>query len=172
MKIFYTLAAAALALSSPVHAGETQYTASNGVVVDVNSDEFAGRAEYSAPSIKLQGDVTGAALVAIIKKAGTEGPLHVQGFAMYNGDWRYYDKAVFRGGESVNFTRTHSNVGSCRYGCTLTEGFNFQITPEQLAKYSEGGVVTIQVRSAKTTKHYLIEMPVSYFDAVQEATQS
>ncbi|MFI8667985.1 hypothetical protein ACIGGE_16280 [Qipengyuania sp. NPDC077410] len=171
MKLVFALAAAALVASSPVFAGKTAYTTSNGVIVDVNADDFAGRAEYSAPTIQLDGPVMGAALVAVIKKANVKGPLHVQGFAMYNGDWRYYTDAVFRGGEAVNFKRTNSNVGSCRRGCTLTEGFNFEISPEQLVKYNENGFVTIQVRSSKSSDHYLIRMPVAYFDAVREASQ-
>ncbi|MFV3561661.1 hypothetical protein ACNJFJ_21155, partial [Mycobacterium tuberculosis] len=95
-------ASAIVAISAPAAAQsvKSQIVATNGVKVDVATDEFAGRVEYVAPTIdfKTERGGTGAVFVARIKKSGTVGPLLIQGFVMYSGDWRYYTKAVFRGG--------------------------------------------------------------------------
>lgn len=153
---------------------ESHVTASNGVVVDVNSDDFAGRAEYTSPSIKFkaaEGSGSGSVLVAKIKKASALGPLIVDGFIVYSGDWQYFESAVYRGGDPVDFKRTGGEVGSCRYGCTLTESFRMNITPADVKKHAEGGVVIVQIRATKNGNTALISIPASYLDAVQEVAK-
>lgn len=164
--IFVSSIFATMAMAQSV---ETNVTASNGVVISKISDDFAGRHEYSAPAIEVR-SAKGASVIAIpakVRKGSALGEFSVVGFVMYNGDWRYYDSAVFRGGDPVDYTRTDSKVGSCRYGCTLTESFSIRLTPAQIAKHSEGGNIVVQIRS-RSLDTAQISIPVSYIDAVNE----
>lgn len=151
---------------------KSEVTASNGVVIDRNADDFAQRFEYSAPTIdfKSQNGATGAAFVAKIRKGGALGNLNIQGFIMYSGEWRMFKSAVFRGGDAVNYTRTSGNVGSCRYGCSLTENFSIDLTPAQIAKYAENGQIAVQIRS-EATDTAILNIPVSYINAVNEVAK-
>jgi hypothetical protein len=151
---------------------KSQFTASNGVVVDVNSDDFAGRAEYSAPAIKFspENGGSGYALVAKTRHAGKLGPLNIQGFIMYSGSWRFYSSAIFKGGAAATYAATGRDVGSCRYGCTLTENFMIDLTPTQVEQHAENGVLAIQIRG-KSADTAIIQVPVSYIDAVTEVAK-
>lgn len=159
--------------ASPVAAQmvESTYVASNGVKVSVNSDDFAQRAEYTAPSIDFP-SLSGFALVALVKKNGKlSGPM-VVGSIMYRGEWRRYNQAILRGGEAVDATFGDRDVVSCsgsRYGgCSLREGFEVRPTKEQIIKYAEGGTLKIQMRP-QSGDAVLMEIPISYFDAINEA---
>ena len=150
---------------------ESVYVASNSVKVSVNKDDFAQRAEYTAPTIKFP-DLGGFALVAMIKVRGqTKGPIIV-GSISYNGEWRRYNQAILRGGETVEATFADREVISCRgsrySGCSLREGFEVRPTKDQIAKYAEAGVLKIQMR-AQAGQPVLMDIPVTYFDAVSEA---
>ena len=144
--------------------------ASNGVEITVYSDEFANRFEYSAPSIKLN---DGFALVATVKKAGVVPPAHITGAMVYSGEWRHYNSAIFRGGDAAEFTVTDRKVGRCssyRYSgpsCTLSEGFRIELAPSDIQKHAQNGILAIQIR-AQDTSTAIIEVPVSYIDAVNE----
>jgi hypothetical protein len=174
MKLRLFVATALVALSSPASAGEkTTFNASNGVVVNVNSDSFAERYEYSAPTIKFSEEGSteeSFALVAKIKTANKAPSTTVQGYIYYKGEWHYYVSAIFKGGVEAKFTSTGRDVSSCRYGCSYNEGFMIDITPAEVAKYSENGVLAIQLRS-KATRTAMLKIPVSYFDAVNEASK-
>ena len=63
--------AVSLALATPAFAQmvKSEITVSNGTVVSVNSDDFAGRYEYTAPTIRFD-NRNGFALVAAIKEGG------------------------------------------------------------------------------------------------------
>ena len=165
---------AIVAISAPAAAQsvKSQIVATNGVKVDVATDEFAGRVEYVAPTIdfKTERGGTGAVFVARIKKSGTVGPLLIQGFVMYSGDWRYYTKAVFRGGDPVDFTRTGGKVGSCRYGCSLSEDFAVKLSPEEVKKHAVDGQLDIQIRS-NGGETAIFTIPASYMDAVNEVAR-
>lgn len=155
--------------AAPLSAAETAVTASNGVTISVNGDDFADRYEYVAPSIDISdGNLTGAFFVAAIKKGATPTINAYQGFVMYSGEWRFYKSAVFRGGDPVRYTRTDGKVGSCRYGCTLTENFSIQLSRAEIAKYAVDGIVQIQVRSQSSTQTFMISIPVAYITAVDE----
>jgi hypothetical protein len=151
---------------------KSQFTASNGIVVDVNSDDFAGRAEYSAPVIRFSPDNggTGIALVARTRNAGALGELNVQGFVMYSGDWRFYGSAIFKGGAPAKFKSLGHKVGSCRYGCTLTENFLVELTPAEVEKHAEGGMLPLQIRG-RSSDTAIIQVPVSYLKAVLEVAR-
>lgn len=144
---------------------------SNGVDVTVYSDDFAQRYEYTAPSISM---AEGFVLVAAIKKAGSITPAYATGTIMYSGEWRRYTNAIFRGGDPAKFTVTDRNVGRCsssrysRPSCTLSEGFDISFTAADVKKYSQDGILAIQLR-AQDTSTVLVNIPVSYIDAVNEA---
>lgn len=167
-------AVAVLAASVPLSAQmvKSEQTASNGVKISVSTDEFASRAEYVAPSIDFKADrnTNGAVFIARIKKGAVVGPIIIQGFVIYSGDWRYYTKAVFRGGDAVDFTRTGGKVGSCRYGCTLTEEFTLELSASEAAKHAVDGMVDIQIR-ANDGATALFTIPVSYLAAVNEVAK-
>lgn len=168
-------ATVALATASPAYAQavKSTVTASNGVEVTVYSDEFANRYEYSAPSIK-SGD--GLILVATIKKGGVAPPPHLTGFFIYSGEWRRYNAAIFKGGDTANFIEAGRDVGSCRSSrysrgsCTLTENFKIELTPEDVKKHGQDGKLAIQIR-AQDTSTTIFEVPVAYIDAVNEVAK-
>jgi hypothetical protein len=147
---------------------KAQYTAPNGVIVSVNTDDFAGRREFSSPFVKFtpDGGGLGEAMVGEVFNAGKLLGLTVQGVVAYSGDWRFYDSAIFKGGEPAKFHRTSSDVGSCSYGCSLSEDFIIDITPEEAKAHAENGAVAIQIRG-RPGATAIISVPLSYFDAVQ-----
>lgn len=162
-----------LAVSVPSWAEQVKSTASNGVVIDVNGDDFAGRYEYTAPVIKLP-DNSGFFLVAAIKKQGDAGRPFVTGSVYYTGDWRFYDQAVFRGGDRSEAIFTERKVLSCsgsRYGGSCSHSESFQITPTaaQVAKYAVGGYLDVQI-SAKGQGAIRISVPTDYLAAVAEVS--
>jgi hypothetical protein len=112
------LALLAIVTIQPAYAAavKSQYTAPNGVVVDVDTDEFAGRKEYASPFVEFQSDGEGGHGKAIVGEVFDDGKLRgltVQGFIFYSGDWRFYSTAIFRGGETTNYRRTGSKVVDC-----------------------------------------------------------
>jgi len=173
MRLFLLVGAASLAFGTHASAAQevskTTVTASNGVVVTKSADDFAKRFEYSSPAIKARSlhDAAVGAAVTRVSAAGKLLDIHVQGYLVYSGEWRHFDHAVFRGGATVNYTKIGSEVGSCRGGCTLVETFVIQLTPTEVAKYAENGSLPIQVRS-QGSDTALLEIPVSYIDAVNE----
>lgn len=172
MKMLLGLALAATAAVA-VAATKSEVTASNGVAVTVYSDEFANRYEYSAPSIEFKedGESSGSfALVAKISKGGAIGDAYVTGAVYYSGDWHRYASAVFRGGDTVKFTSTSRDVLSCRYGCSYSEGFRLDISKDEIAKHASDGVLAVQLR-AQSSDTAIIQIPVSYFDAVNEVAK-
>jgi hypothetical protein len=178
MKLTLVLAAcAALATTVPsgVAAAETKMTASNGVVIDVNGDDFSNRYEYSAPSAKPD-DGEGFFLVAAIDKNGTKTGVMATGSIYYNGEWRFYDQALFRGGESAPGVFGDREVVSCRgsrysQGCSLREGFQINLTDALVQKHAVNGNVQVQLR-AKGLYPVMITIPISYYTAVKEALAS
>lgn len=169
MKYFFC-AAVVVAAASPATAEsvKSEVTASNGVAVTVYADEFAARSEYTAPVIK-SGECF--ALVAQVKRGTETGAVHVQGSCLYKGGWRFYSSAIFKGGAEAPFTSTGREVGSCRYGCTLTEGFRIDLTPAQIKAHGENGLVAVQLRASKTSDTNILEIPVSYLTAVTEVSE-
>jgi hypothetical protein len=175
MRFRIIIAIALATFAAPAVAGEkSQVRASNGVIVDVNSDAFANRYEYSAPTIKFSedgaSDGMSFALVAAVKKANEPTKRFVTGAVYYRGDWHRYTNALFKGGDPAPFVSTSRDVLSCRYGCSFTEGFMLEITPEQITKYSQNGVLQVQLR-ASSSNTAIVSIPVSYFEAVAEASR-
>jgi hypothetical protein len=174
MRFLRVLLGASLLAAAPASAGEkSQVRASNGVIVDVNSDAFANRYEYTAPTIKFSedgaSDGMSFALVAAVKKASAPTKRFVTGAIYYRGDWHRYTSALFRGGDAAPFVSMSRDVLSCRYGCSFSEGFMLEITPEQIIKYSQNGVLQVQLR-ASSSNTAIVSIPVSYFEAVAEAS--
>lgn len=167
---------AALLVTVPALAADTTVTAKNGIKVSVHSDQFADRYEYSAPSIDFKlpnGQGHGFVLVAAIKHAGKiTGPL-IEGYVYYEGDWRHYYRAIFKGGKKATFTNTAQKVVTCAGGddCTLSEGFMIEPTEEQVHKYASGGTLDFQVRS-QNADNFILHIPVTYLQAVRSVSHS
>lgn len=162
--------AAAAAVPADAQAVKSTVTASNGVPVTVYSDDFANRYEYSAPSVNA-GDAF--VLVATVKKGGVAPPAELTGAFIYSGEWRRYSSALFKGGDPAKFIEAGREVGRCtssrysRPSCTLTESFKIELTPAEVKKHAVDGKLAVQVR-AQDTSATIIEVPVSYIDAVNE----
>lgn len=173
--LLWCMVASSTVASAPAIAQGVASTsvASNGVQVDVYSDDFANRYEYSAPVVKIE---DGFLLVATVKKGGVAPDPHITGTMMYSGDWRRYETALFRGGEVAKFTSTGRNVGRCsssrysRPSCSLNEGFRVDISAEDIKKHAQNGILAIQLR-AQDTSTAIFEIPVSYFEAVKEVSK-
>jgi hypothetical protein len=176
MKRALCLLGAMVALASPAQAEGVKSTlsASNGVEVSLFADEFAGRYEYTAPTINFP-NLSGFALVASVVQNGVAKPPEIVGSVMYNGEWRRYYSAILRGGESVDSTFNDRDVVSCRgsrySGCSLREGFALRPTKAQIAKYAVDGKLQIQLR-AQAGDAVLVDIPVSYIDAISEVAKA
>lgn len=165
----------ALFVSSPLAAQmiESRVTASNGVTVTLNSDEFAGRFEYTAPSIKF-GNGQAFALVASIKEKGQAREPFITGSIMYSDrTWRMYNQAILRGGETVDAVFADRDVVSCRgsrySGCSYSEGFQLKPTAAQISKYAVDGFLAIQLKGSPGSE-LILEVPVEYLSAVKEVS--
>lgn len=155
-----------------VYAAESVQTANNGVDISVNSDEFADRYEYSAPTIRFGSlnEDNGAVIIGRGKSSGNWTPVMIQGYIIYKGDWRRYSSAIFRGGEQANFKNIDREVVSCRSKpCTMSEGFVIHLTMEQIERHAAEGKLQIQLRSTNAQK-FMIEVPENYLQALLEVT--
>ncbi len=175
MRIFSIVLASALALMAETANSQTvksQAIASNGVTVNVSSDDFANRYEYSSPAITKSGDSSDVlALVGKVKKQGIMGGVMVQGGITYQGDWRFYNSALFKGGDPADYTvLSRDVVGSCSSDCRVREAFEIDLTPANISKHVENGILPIQIRPTRSTERVLLEIPVAYINAVNEMT--
>ena len=170
-KILALGAAIGILMGSGAHAQLVKSTivSSNGVTVTKYSDDFARSYEYSTPRVRTV-SAKGAIVSAGVAKiwGGDEiGPTNVRGFLIYRGDWRHFDRAVFRGGGAVNFTNTDKDVGSCRGGCLLNESFTILLSPAEIAAHAEDGKLPIQI-SSQSGDTALLEILVADFEAINE----
>lgn len=163
------------AAATPAYAQavKSTVTASNGIEVTVYSDDFANRYEYTAPTISV-GDAH--VYVATVKKGGVAPAPYLTGFFMYSGEWRRYNSALYRGGDTATFIEAGRDVGSCRSSrysrpsCTLTESFKIELSPAEIKTHSLDGKIALQIR-AQDTSATIIEVPVAYLDAVNEVSK-
>ncbi len=167
------IAAAVAALATSAVAADTKVTASNGVVVNLFSDDFAARHEWSSPSVDFKEDGSayrsyGSAVR--IKKADKLDGLTIQGAVRYGGEWHRYTQAIFKGGDAAEVAVVDRKVMDCRRGCWFSEWFIIDVTPEQIAKYAENGNLSVQLSSEATTTA-IITIPVSYLEAVSEVAK-
>jgi hypothetical protein len=149
-------------------------TASNGVAVDKETDDFAQRYEYTSPVvvIDLPNPATGLPghgwTFAVKIRRNTEiSPLQLQGGFSYVGDWLHFSSAIFKGGAEADFHALNSSVGDCSGGCTLNESFAINFTPAQVKEHTQDGIVAVQLRAQNGTT-VIFNVPVTYFDAVNE----
>ena len=166
-------AALCLMLATAAMAEEKIVPASNGVEITVNSDEFADRYEYSAPVIRFgsSGQDSGFVLLAAVKSADRLSAPYISGYIYYSDDWRRYSRAIFKGGAEASFKELDRNVVSCRSKpCSLSEGFRVDVTDQQIKQHASDGKLSIQIRS-QSANNFIIEVPVSYFDAIKEVSQ-
>jgi hypothetical protein len=152
----------------------SEIAATNGITVTLHADEFANRYEYSAPVVNFP-SAGGFFLVSRIKRSGTTSPIQIVGAIMYNGDWRFYQSALYRGGTPADYTRVEGRVSSCsgsRYGrgCSLIERFSINVTPSDVNQYAQDGVLQIQVRPTQGGDPVMLSIPVTYIEAVTEVS--
>lgn len=167
--------AACLLVAAPLTAESVKgsMTASNGLTLTTYIDDFAGRAEYSSPPMKFKMDtgyMESIAFVSRTKQNGEWTPVQLIVLAAYRGDWRFYDSAIFRGGEKAEFLSVDRKVLSCsgsRYGgaCSHSESMYITVTPEQLSKYGENGMLPIQIRG-RAAGGNVVQVPVAHFEAM------
>jgi hypothetical protein len=144
-----------------------------GVPVEKWSNDFAGHYEFASPEVHFAvprgfGDQT--AVISLTKDGGkVEGP-RILVMLAYNGDWQFYNSAVFKGGEPIAFTESQHRVIGCEGGCTESESFFLTPTKAQLAKYAADGNLTFQIQS-KTATNAIITIPMAYYAAVLEAAK-
>lgn len=173
VRVLKNLAAVLCFVSVVAEAEETKVTASNGVVIQINLDDFADRTEYSAPAIDFsteQGD-SGFLLLAAVKSAGNVTAPYLVGYIYYSDDWRRYSQAIFKGGSEAQFQSLDRKVVSCSNSpCKLTEGFQINVSERQVQQYAEGGKLSMQVRG-QSSSSFIISVPVSYFSAIREISQ-
>jgi hypothetical protein len=155
-----------LAISSTAAFAEER-TASNGVTVTVEGDEFKPSTDYSGPFMR-----TGeGGYVVAIRKTNSSGAtvFIVQGFVIYNTDWRFYDRAYLPGGREVKFTSLGREVGRCsRYGgCTHSENYQLTFTSEQIAEGLKSGDLRVQIGS-KSNSEFVISIDPAQVRAVAE----
>ena len=115
---------------------KSEAVATNGIKVEISKDEFADRTEFTSPSVDIAGERIsyGKAFVGSIKRAGTVGQASIGGFVGYSGEWAFYESAILKGGEQVEFRSYNRKVVSCRYGCTYSESFGIFPTVAQFIK--------------------------------------
>jgi len=151
----------------------SEVIASNGVTVTVHTDEFAGRYEYTSPEIEV---ADGYAFVARIEQGGAAGDVQILGGFVYSGEWRYYQSAVFRGGDPADFTARDRDVGRCsssrysRPSCTLTETWGIKLTAEQIQQHAVDGLIPIQLRAVDSSANVIIQVPVASLEAIREVS--
>lgn len=164
------MAIAAISVSSATaQMVESKLTASNGVVITKNSDDFSQRYEYTSPRIETRSSQNAltSAIVAKVRDGKSLGDAVIQGFIIYFGEWKYFDSAVFKGGDAVNYTKTSGKVETCRNGCEFSERFVIHLSQADIAKHAESGAVPVQIRS-QTGDTVLLSVPVSYVVAINE----
>jgi hypothetical protein len=170
-KLVLILSVILIPIGAQAQSVESHLTASNGVEVTLHSDDFADRYEYTGPTIFFMAEGTGLrsfALVARIREGGVLSPLQIIGSIYYEGDWRRYSRAIFRGGDPADFSEAGREVVTCRGGCSYREGFQITLFAEDVTAHSENGYVLIQVRAAASPDTALIQIPISQIDAVNE----
>lgn len=170
----YLLSFVIAMFASSVWCEERIVTASNSVAITISGDEFDGKTEYTSPAVRF--DQFSFFLVATVKKNNNlPGPIFLGGTIFYNGDWRHYYAAKFRGGEVANGKFNDRDVVSCagsKYnGCALSEGFTIILTDEQILKYSQAGFLDLKLVASSSTEEPIIRVPVNYIDAVREVSR-
>lgn len=147
--------------------------ASNGVLIEVVKNEQGGRTEYSSPAVEIRSDVNGFFMVVAQTENGTTGPTKVIGDVFYDGDWRDYDRVLFRDGTQAAAKFGDHKVISCSSSrgnaCSLSEGFEIRLTRQQVHDYDDDGVLQVQLQSPQSNS-VVLRIPENYFDAVSEVS--
>lgn len=150
---------------------KSEVVASNGTPITLYADEFADRYEYSTPTIEIP-NLGGFYFAARVNRSDTLGPIRIVGSLMYDGEWRYFTSAIFKGGREATATFTDKEVVSCRgsrfgRGCSYREGFSITIQETELREFAENEVITLQLRS-RSSENQLISIPLRHFAALKE----
>lgn len=156
-----------LATTSPLSAAAmTEKLASNGITITVDGDEFKPRTDFSAPFNRAEG---GGYIFNVRRLNDGTVSYQIQGFTIYDGEWRMYDRAYLPGGEAVEFTSTGRKVTRCgRYGgCTLNEGYLLMLTREQVDGALRSGSLRAQI-SGRGLGEFVITVPSEQISAALE----
>lgn len=161
--------ALALGLAPAALAAEQSFTAANGTVVSLSTDEFRPNRDVTAPLISDRKSGASYIYAYRVNNDGT-GAHMIQGFVNYSGRWRFYDRAYLRGGERAEFSSMGRNVGYCgRYGgCSLRESFMVTLNDKQLASARAYGALVVQIGSSSPGAAAILTVPDTHLDAVDE----
>lgn len=174
MRVAFCVLSAVLASSAAqAQDAKSVVQTSMGVAVEKWSNDFAGHYEFASPEVHFPvprgfGDQT--AVISLTKDGGkVEGP-RILVMLAYNGDWQFFNSAVFKGGEPIAFQESQHRVIGCEDDCTESESFFLTPTKAQLAKYAADGNLTFQIQS-KAATNAIITIPMAYYAAVLEAAR-
>ena len=151
--------------------GKSTAKASNGVSVTIQGDTFANRYSFVSPEISTKSEkrATTFAYVTKLNNGDVKGDFAVIGFIIYTSQkWRYYNSALFRGGEAVDYVKLSSDVSNCSSACIYTERFSVRMTQEQTEKYTVNGKVDFQIGTEAEDDKVIISVPTKFIDAVNE----
>lgn len=166
---FIAMAALLMAIPASAQMVKSEQIAPNGLTVSVNSDDFSGRSEYTAPEI-IFGDGSFALVASIHENGETRGPF-ITGSVYYRASsWYRYDQAILRGGEQVNAIFGDRDVVSCRgsrySGCSYREGFQITLNPDQRQRLRDNGSLAIQLKGAPGSE-VVLTVTNAHFEAVE-----
>jgi hypothetical protein len=152
---------------------EKSTLASNGVEVTISGDEFDGRIEYTSPMTTF-GEHSFFLVAKIRKNGEPAGPVIIAGYVFYKGEWRQYDAANFRGGESAEAIFNDRDVVTCSGSgnCTLSEGFRIFLSKEQIRKYARDGFVDLKLKASASSQEPIIRVPLKHIEAIMEVGDS
>lgn len=167
--LIFTLSALTMTIPANAQMIKSEQTAPNGMVVSVDSDDFSGRSEYTAPTIRF-GDGSFAFVASIHENGETRGPFIV-GTVYYKArSWYRYNQAILKGGEKVNATFGDRDVVSCRgsrySGCSYREGFQITLNPDQRKRLQENGSLVIQLKGAPGSE-VILTVTNAHFEALE-----
>jgi hypothetical protein len=145
-----------VAVATPALASSGKVTASNGVEVQWNSDDFTGNKVFYSPKVK------GWNTIRVVAPAG--GQPHLLGQVVARV--RTVD-AVYRGGAPVDARVINAEFAGCRAYCSYMLTYRINVSNEELAAHTEAGVLPIRIETGETRD--VVSIPLQYFAAVREA---
>lgn len=174
--VFSGLFIASLLMATPALAAKSDVTASNGVKIHINKDEFNEKSEFTSDDIDFGSEAITSwnrsfFIVAARRKDGRPAEdVFIQGATIYRDDWHNYDVATYRGGDPVDATFGDHEVLSCKGGgkCLLSEMFTIHFSKADIEKHARNGMLDIKLGSNSSTEEPVLRIPVEVIDAVRE----
>jgi hypothetical protein len=164
-----------LVLLGPTSAlgAERKVTASNGVEVQIESDDFKPNTVFRVDVLKSKvgwSSVSPGANLALSRGSDRPDLLGLQLQIAYSGEWRMYDGAFLRGGVALEFSSVRRDVVSCRSRpCTLYESMVAALPREALEELSAAGDVEVKFTARRAPSgDYVVTVPASAVRALLE----